>query len=458
MSSRGLMAVFGVALWACAAATQGGTTQAAPPTPAPPLATEGKAPPAKEAEPAGPARLALPPGWTMCDVPMLGFRAYVPPGFMVRLRNNALFTVERPPGVAAAAAWMIPCPLKKGTDAREVAEAINDVFTQHGLQYAGAISEKSTPERATVAYTGIFSGQPCEGTFITTLAADGATGYALGVVAAKGRLAAEQPVLEYILRSFATYAPRAEWRKGFGSPGRDFTLDLPRGWKLDTTEGKLNKSDIDWMAYEPKSPSARAFSLAPKFCTQELVDKALYMTQGYRVAVFSSDKESIQASLALHFPDAKLAAATLDAAVSQAIGEYHVATNRFLKQLNGSEIRSSVYDCEAAAPGAPAPLRIFFEARIDTQVMGRGALPPSVVTDVFLKGWAAPADQFLALTPVLERITASMAYTEEYRRQALAADMWRAGNQRDTDDWLREREREGAGGGGGDGGGWDDDD
>ena len=440
MSSRCLVAVFGV-VWACAAATCAGVKPAAPGKDAPAPAKEGKAPPAKEGkEPAGPPRLALPPGWTVCDVPMLGFRAYVPPGFMVRLRSDRFFCVERPPGVAAAAAWMMPYPLKKGSDALKIAETTNEFFTQKALQYHGEISDKSTPERGMVAYTAAFSGQPCEGRFITTLAAKGSMGYAIGAVAAQGRLAAELPVLDYVAKSFDVYSPRAQWQKSMPSPGGGILLDLPKGWKLETSEGKLLKNEVDWMAYDPKSPAARAFSVTPKFCTAELAPKLSY--KGYRVGSFASPEQCIQTSLALYYPEAKVTAAFLNAALTQAIGERNAEVNRFFQQLQAGEKRGAVYDCEAMAPAAPAPLKLFFTARIDTLVMARGAAPPSLQTDVWLKGWAAPADQFLALTPVLGHIADSMEYSPEYRAQVFDAEAGRAKKVRETDAYCRKVEAE----------------
>jgi hypothetical protein len=111
--------------------------------------------------------------------------------------------------------------------------------------------------------------------------------------------------------------------------------------------------------------------------------------------------------------------------------------DQFLQRLKtGGRSMGAVYDCQATAQNGA--LSFTFKTRIDYELMA----PGSEQTDVWFKGWVAPGHQFLALSPVLERIADSMVYTNEYRKMVDEAEAQRGKNLRATDAYCRKVEAE----------------
>jgi len=223
--------------------------------------------------PGGPGRPSCPEGWQSFSNELLGFQAYVPPGYFVRMRGRSILSVERQGG-APTAAFMLPIMPRGKTTAGRIATQFIKVSSRLDPKYRARILEGGTDTKIHAAFTSEIAGHKVEGKFLAILSAGGSMAFVMGVVALQGRLQSELPLLSKIVQGFGFTLPKGRWQK-YKSPGNNITLEVPVGWSVVTSEGRVAKNEIDWEAYDPRSPLSRAFSITPKFCTQNMLSLPL---------------------------------------------------------------------------------------------------------------------------------------------------------------------------------------
>ena len=365
-------------------------------------------------------RPSCPPGWHAFDNPFLGFQAHVPPGYIVRLKEGAMLSVERLDRHPSAA-FFIPFRLRTTQTAAQLAERVNRFRSQCDQHYRAQIVGGRETDRATVAFTTRRGRQALEGRFNAFIAAAGSMAFVIGVYAPAGKLKAELPTLSRIAAGFGFTNPRGRWTD-YRSPGGGFTLKLPAGWQVETTEGKVAKNEVDWLAYDPRKPYARAFSITPKFCSSALLQHPLYKVRGYRLGVFRSAKECGTTAIAQLFPQTRITAMAPNEELTQLARRLHATVIQGIANLGAGSLEIAVYNCLGEAPYGGKTIRVAFALVITQLTMAGGITGQSVQTDVLCKGWFAPAEEFLNASPVLDRIQLSMAYTPQYVRAVLKAE------------------------------------
>ena len=379
---------------------------------------------------AGVSRPACPEGWQSFNNKLLGFQAYVPPGFFVRMRGRSILSVERTSG-GPTAAFMLPIMPRGKTTAGRLATNFINFSSRQDKNYRARILEGGTDTRTHVAFTTEIVGAKVEGKVLTILAAGGSMAFVMGVVAPEGRLQSELPLLSRIVQGFGFTLPKGRWQK-YKSPGNNFTMDVPAGWTVVTTEGRVAKNEIDWEAFNSRSPRSRAFSITPKFCTQNMMSLPLYAMRGYKVAVFQSPRQCAQASINQLFHQAPLTSVKPNPVLTRICKQLFGSLIKNLSNLQAGGFDVAVFDCLAEADVEGTKLTIGFCCAISQLNLGGGITGQYVQTDVWCKGWCAPKDRFLNDSPVLDRIQDSMAYTVSYIRRVHKAEAYRAKKLRDT--------------------------
>ena len=262
----------------------------------PAQAAAAKSESSKEPTTAPAARPSCPAGWANFRNPILGLQAHVPTNYWVRLRGGVMFTVEKQTSPATMA-FMVPFRPKAGAKAEDIADRFAKFVAQSEPRLKVQPVDQATPDRAVSQFTSFASGQEVEGKFTTLLSAGGTMAFIIGVSAPKGQLEQELPTLRKIAESFGFESPNARWLH-YQSPAGGFTMTLPQGWQVESSDGRSSKDDIDWAALDPARPLSRAFQACPRYCSAELLRNPLHVMRGYRPAQFQSHQQMVIASLA----------------------------------------------------------------------------------------------------------------------------------------------------------------
>ena len=386
------------------------------------------------------SRPPCPEGWQSFNNEFLGFQAYVPPGFFARMRGRSILSVERTNGNPTAA-FMTPIMPRGKTTAGRIATLFIKVSSRLDTNYRARILEGGTDTRTYAAFTTNIAGQRVEGKFLAIMTAGGSMAFVMGVVAPEGRLRSELPLLSKIVQGFGFTLPKGRWAR-YRSPGNNVTLEVPRGWSVVTSEGRVAKNEIDWEAYDPRNPGARAFSVTPKFCTQNMMSLPLYAMRGYKVAVFNSPRQCAQASINQIYQGARITSVKPNPVLTKICKQLFGSLTRNLGNLQAGGFDVAVFDCLAETRSRSGVVQIAFCCAISQLVLGGGITGQHVQTDVWCKGWCAPRDQFLSVSPVLDRIQDSMKYTTRYIQRVHNAEAGRAKKLQDTWDQMNKIDKE----------------
>ena len=385
--------------------------------------------PQGQTQPGG--RPGCPAGWAQFNNPMLGMQASVPPGFFVRLLGGTMLTVVRMDGQPFGA-FMVPFRPKRQMSPAQLAKKFGQFWGRCDPKFRGQITGQPTPSRAVVAFTTVMSNQPVEGRYCVVSAAGGSMAFTIGVFAPQGQLQANLPMLKQIAGGFGFTRPQGRWRK-YRSPGNGFTLTIPAGWHVETTEGKIAKNEVDWTAYNPRNPMARAFSITPKFCSKYLLQNPLYQMRGYKVAEFQSPQQCIQTSMSQFFGQpVRLISMRPNPELTQLVRKLQSVAIQTINQLGAGQMDMAVFNCFAETNVQGVPIRVAFCAAITTLTLEAGIMGRPRQTDVWCQGWFAPVNQFINVSPVLDKIQGSHAYTAHYVRAVLKAEGQRGKIIRDT--------------------------
>ena len=399
-------------------------------------------PPAHSRPPSsrGAGRPSCPEGWSSFSNELLGLHAWVPPGYHVRMRGRSILSVEREDGVPRAS-FLVPLRPRGQTTAARLADNFIRFCARQDPNYRGQLVKGGDESRTWASFTTEMNGQQVEGRLLSILGAGGAMAYIIGICAPKGQLESAAPELSRIAQGFGFSRPGGAWAQ-YRTPGNNLTLDLPQGWTVNTTEGRVAKNEVDWEACDPNQPEARAFSITPKFCTQNLMNMPLYSMRGYKVATFQSPQQCVQTSIGQFIRGARVTSAKLDPTLTRICQQLHGQLSANLQALQAGRFDVAVYQCQAQAAGRGEPVKIKFYCAISQLVMPGGFAGQSVQTDVWCRGWCAPEGQFLSASPVLDRIQESMQYTQQYIMRVHKAEAYRAKKVKDTWDHMNKIDRE----------------
>jgi len=389
-----------------------------------------------------PGRPPCPPGWTNADDPATGLQAYVPPGFRVRL-TCGMFAVDRV-GSPAATAYLVPFCLAQRVTAGQVAQMFAQFAGQVEPSFRSQLAGQPGPEQASVVYAMTSNGQPIEGRYTAVAPPAGRSAYIVGVSAAQGRLAAELPVLGTIARSLGLTTPTLRWVP-YRSPQNSMTLQVPQGWTVETTEGMVAKNEVDWWAYNPANPAARAFSTTPRFCTPDLAQGLPLHApmNGYQPRVFQTTQELIQASIS-QLPiqaQVRLTSMTQNQPLTRLFNQMIASVNQALQGLQAGGIQCAVYECQAAGQAGGTQLQFSFVAAV-TVLQMKTAFGVGVEQHAWCRGWFAPPEQDVRLSPVLDKIQGSFEYTPEYRARVFKEEGERAAYMRSVHRFMAKVDRE----------------
>ena len=374
-----------------------------------------------------------PPGWVDFSRAGTGLRAFVPPGFRVKTTAGML-TVKRV-GQPLASAYLVPLkPVQRAT-AAQLGQAFAQFVQQLEPSTRWQFASQESPQKATVAYTMTYSGQPIEGRFNVAVSDDGKSACIIGVSAGQGRLATEWPVLTTIAKSFGAGGTPMKWVL-FRSPQNSMTLQVPQGWTVETTEGMIAKNEVDWWAYNPQNPTARAFSTTPKYCTPQIgQSQPLHApANGYKYTVFQNPQDCVQATLS-QLPlqmQVRVTAMTPNQPLTQLFNQMIAPAAQFIRGLAAGDLRCFVYDCEAVGQAGATQIRFSFGTAIAQLSYTMGIMGQGTEQWVWCRGWFAPTDQAVLIGPILDRIQGSFEYTPQYMAAVFKAQGERAKFMRDT--------------------------
>ncbi|MHC1726676.1 MAG: hypothetical protein AB9866_11795 [Syntrophobacteraceae bacterium] len=229
-----------------------------------------------------PGRPPCPQGWTDFEHPLIGMQACVPSDYWVRLRGGMMLTVEKQ-GSPGTMAFMMPFRPKPGVQAASIAQQFASFFAESEPRFKARIMGEPTPDRAVSHFASVISDQPIEGRFCTIVAAGGTMAFVIGVSAPQGRLEAEMRTLKKIAQSFGFVPPRGRWID-YQSPAGGFTMKLPQGWQVQSSDGRTQKDDIEWVVFDQNKPLSRVFQWCPRYCSPQLLQDPLHAMRGYQAA------------------------------------------------------------------------------------------------------------------------------------------------------------------------------
>ena len=390
--------------------------------------------PANESPGAAPAKPACPPGWIDFRNPILGLQAHVPTNYWVRLRGGGMFTVENQSSPATMS-FMVPLRPRAGAAAAEIAERFAKFVAESEPRLKAQPVGQPTPDRAICQFTSFASGQPVEGKYSTLLAAGGTTAFVIGVAAPQGQLEQELPTLRKIAESFGFEPPKTKWIN-YESPAGGFTMTLPQGWQVQSGDGQSSKDDIDWAALDPQRPLSRAFQSCPRYCSPQLLNNPLHVMRGFRPAQFQSHQQIVVASLAQLAQNVKLVKWNVNQELTAAFRRLNQQLAQMLSALNAGRTDITVYDCLAQVQLEGKPVVAAFIVGIQT-TSGTGAMGIQL-TDwrVTLRGWCAPPEQFVADSPVLEKICSSMQLSAAFLNRILNSNERATAKIRETQAYV----------------------
>lgn len=361
-------------------------------------------------------RPACPAGWNEFDSPALGMKGYVPPGYWVRMRGGAMLTVEKIDG-SATAAFMVPFRPKAKITARQLADHFGAFANGCEPRFKASATGEAEIDRAYSDFVSFIGGTAVEGRYCAILSADGSMGFVIGVIAPKGKLKDELPVLQQIAGSFGFTNPKLPLAEYRSQPG-GFTMLLPKGWTVESTDGKNGKSDIEMTAFDPRNLTARAFNLAPRVCSPQLLQDPLHQIRGYQAGGFRDHKECALACIRQLAPNAELTMMKPDQPLTELCRGMIRDVARILQAMQLGQMDVALYDCAAEAEVQGKKVTIVFIIGIRTQLMGQGL----VDLEIGVRGWCAPKEDFLNATPLLDMVQNSFAVTPAFVNKIVAGN------------------------------------
>lgn len=375
-------------------------------------------------------RPQCPQGWTDFKHPLIGMQACVPGDYWVRLRGGMMLTVEKQ-GEPGTLAFMLPFRPRSGARASDIARHFAGFVAESEPRFQTRIMGEPTPDRAISHFTSAVSDQPTEGRFCTIVAAGGSMAFVIGVCAPKGRLDQEMPILRKIARSFGFVPPVGRWID-YRSPAGGFTMNLPQGWPVQSSDGQTHKDDIDWIVFDPKAPASRVFQWCPRFCSPQLLQDPLHAMRGYQAAQFRNHEAVVTSSLGQISQNVKLLKMNVNQPLTQLFRRMNEQVAQLLAALNAGQVDISVYDCLASAQFEGRPVVVAFLAGIQTMGINAGISGQLMDLRVTLRGWCAEPDRFVSDSPVLEKICASMQHSPAFIRNVVNGNEQATAKIRDT--------------------------
>ena len=366
---------------------------------------------------AGDGRPQCPQGWTDFKHPLIGMQACVPGDYWVRLRGGTMLTVEKQ-GYPGTLAFMMPFRPRSGVRAGDIAQHFARFVAESEPRFQARIVGDQAPDLAVSNFTSIASDQPTEGRFCTIIAAGGSMAFVIGVSAPKGQLDREMPTLKKIARSFGFVPPVGSW-VDYQSPAGGFTMKIPRGWPVQSSDGQTHKDDIDWIIFDPKTPTSRVFQWCPRFCPPQLLQDPLHAMRGYQAAQFRNHEEVLSTSLGQISQNVKLLKMNVNQPLTQLFRRMNQQVAQLLAALNAGRVDVIVYDCLASAQFEGKPVVVAFLAGIQTMGINAGISGQLMDLRVTLRGWCAEPERFVSESPVLEKICASMQLTPAFIRNVV---------------------------------------
>ncbi|MFH0729873.1 MAG: hypothetical protein V2B19_26470 [Pseudomonadota bacterium] len=372
----------------------------------------------------GDERPQCPKGWTDFNHPLIGMQAFVPGDYWVRLRGGMMLTVEKQ-GDPGTMAFMMPFRPKSGFGAGDIARHFTKFVAESEPRFIARMAGNPTPDRCVSHFTSVVSEQPIEGRFCTILAAGGTMAFVIGVSAPKGQLDKKMPTLKKIAQSFGFVPPRGRWID-YQSPAGGFTMKIPQGWVVQSSDGQTSKDDIDWIVFDQRMPPSRVFQWCPRYCSPQLLQDPLHAMRGYQAAQFQNHQEVVVTSLGQISQDVKLIKIGENQPLTQLFRKMNQQVAQLLSGLNAAQVDIVVYDCLAEARFEGKPVTVAFVAGIQTMAINAGISGQLMDLRVTLRGWCAEPDRFVSDSPVLEKICASMQLSPAFIRNVVN------GNERAT--------------------------
>jgi hypothetical protein len=366
---------------------------------------------------AGDGRPQCPQGWTDFKHPLIGMQACVPGDYWVRLRGDMMLTVEKQ-GNPGTMAFMIPFRPKSGARASDIAQHFAKFVAESEPRFQTRIMGDSSPDRAVSHFTSVVSDQSIEGRCCAIIAAGGSMAFVIGVSAPKGQLDREMPTLKKIAQSFGFVPPVGRWID-YQSPAGGFTMKIPQGWPVQSSDGQTHKDDIDWIVFDQKKPTSRVFQWCPRYCSPQLLQDPLHAMRGYQAAQFRNHEEVVATSLGQISQNVKLLKMNVNQQLTQLFRKMNQQVAQLLAALNAGQVDIVVYDCLASAQYEGKPVAAAFVAGIQTMGINAGISGQLMDLRVTLRGWCAESDRFVSDSPVLEKICASMQLSPAFIRNVV---------------------------------------
>lgn len=365
-------------------------------------------------------RPQCPKGWTDFNHPLIGMQAFVPGDYWVRLRGGMMLTVEKQ-GNPGTMAFMMPFRPKSGFGAGDIARHFTKFVAESEPRFKAWTSGNPTSDRSVSHFTSVVSEQPIEGRFCTILAAGGTMAFVIGISAPKGQLHKEMPTLKKIAQSFGFVPPSGRWID-YQSPAGGFTMKIPQGWVVQSSDGQTSKDDIDWIVFDQGMPPSRVFQWCPRYCSPQLLQDPLHAMRGYQAAQFRNHQEVVATSLGQISQNVKLIKISENQTLTQLFRKMNQQVAQLLAGLNAAQVDIVVYDCLAEARFEGKPVMVAFVAGIQTMAINAGISGQLMDLRVTLRGWCAEPDRFVSDSPVLEKICASMQLSPAFIRNVVNGD------------------------------------
>lgn len=400
-----------------------GTTPTSP-TPAKPSIASNAATP----------RPACPAGWTAFQNPLIGMQAHVPTNYWVRLRGGTMLTVEKQEHPDTLA-FLLPFKPKAGVKAAEIAERFNQFVAESEPRFKAQLAPGAAPDLARAVFKSAVGDRPVEGKYSIIVAAGGTMAYIIGVMAPEGQLEKELPTLKQIAGSFAFVPPQGKWMD-YQSPAGGFTMTVPQGWTVESGDGQSGKDNIDWAARDPKNPLSRAFQFCPRYCSPQLMQDPLHQIRGYQAGQFQSAEQITTFSLGQISQDVQLLKFTVNQPLTQLVRKMNERVSQLLAGLGAGRMDVTVYDCLARARVDGKPVLVAFVSGIQTMALQGGFSGTLMDYSATLRGWCAEPGQFVADSPVLEKVCASMQLTPAFIQRIVKGNEHASRTIRETYDYM----------------------
>lgn len=383
-------------------------------------------------------RVALPPGWSAFEHPLIGVQAHVPKDYWVRLQGGLLFTVEHQDGSGTMAFVMPMRPRGAAT-----APQISAQFVQMATQAEPRLRSKvlaSAADRVLTEFQTFHGEQAMTGRTCTVLAANGSMAYVFGVMAPTPRFAKERGLLEQVVRGFGFVPPRGRWLD-YRSPAGGFTMALPQGFVVESADGRTPKDDIDWVAYDPQVPLSRVFQWCPRVCSPYLMQDPVHAMRGYQAGGFRDHQHAVVASLGQIAQDVRLVKFAENNGLTRLFRALTRDLSRFFAASGVGQADVVVYDCLLEAKLQGCRVVVACLATLQTMQVST-VFGPAGDWRITLRGWCAEPERFVLDTPVLEKACASMQLSAAFLRRVMDGNEQAVGKIRETYAYLNEVDRQ----------------